>query len=60
MHEGSKRGQRHPGQVADTAALHVEDDDVSLRQQILGQLDVVEHAEDTHGVCEVQLAVVEL
>lgn len=53
MHESSKRGQSHPGQMTETAALHVEDDDVALRQVVFRQLDVVEHAEHAHRVREV-------
>lgn len=46
--------------MSKAAALHVEDDDVPFRQAVLGELDVVEHAEDSHGIREVQFAVVEL
>lgn len=46
--------------MSQTAALHVEDHDVPLRKLVLGEPDVIEHTEDADGVCEVQLAVVEL
>lgn len=60
MHESPQRWQGDPGQVPQAAALHIEDDDVAFGQTVLRQLDVIEHAEDSDSISEVQLAVVEV
>lgn len=60
MHKGPQSWQGYPRQMAETAALHVKDHNITLREPVFRQLDIVEHTEDADRVGEVQLAVVKI
>lgn len=60
MHKSSQGGKRDPCEMPEAASLHVEDDDVALREPVLGEFDIVEHAEHSNRIREVQLAVVQV